>query len=65
MPDEIVEGKEPMSASALRKLPRDQRDAILAAAAQSAEGEYLRNRDLTDFEAFSEEDLDDPNERAQ
>jgi Zn-dependent peptidase ImmA (M78 family) len=65
MPGEALEGEERMSAFALRHLPRDQRDAILAAAAQRAENDYLRNRDLTDFEAFSEEDLNDPDEGAQ
>ena len=47
-----------MSASELRKLPREQRDVLLAAAAKKAEHEYFHNRELTDFEAFSEEDLD-------
>ena len=51
-----------MSASALRRLPRDERDAILAAAAERAEHEYLHNRELTDFEAFGEEDLNDQDE---
>ena len=65
MPTETDEGDKPMSASALRKLPREQRDAILAAAAREAEQEYLRNRELTGFEAFSEEDLNDQDEGAQ
>jgi hypothetical protein len=65
IPGETDKGEKPTSASALRKLPREQRDAILAAAAKKAEHEYLRNRELTDFEAFSEEDLNDQDERAQ
>jgi len=64
MPSEVAEGDKPMTAAALRKLPREQRDAILAAAAQKAEPEYLQNRELTDFEAFSEEDPDDQDEGA-
>ena len=46
------------SASDLRKLPRDQRQAILAAAAGMAEADYRHDKDLTGFDAFSEE-LDD------
>jgi Zn-dependent peptidase ImmA (M78 family)/transcriptional regulator with XRE-family HTH domain len=46
------------SATELRKLPPEQRRAILEAAAKDAENEYCSNRDLTDFEAFSEEELD-------
>ena len=65
IPGDADESEKPMSASALRRLPRDQRDPILAAAAQRAENDYLRNRDLTDFEAFSEEDLNDRDEDAQ
>lgn len=65
MPSEAYEGHEPMTAAALRKLPREQRDAILTAAAKKAEPEYLHNRELTDFEAFSEEDPDDQDEGAR
>ena len=43
----------------LRKLPRDQQDAILAAAAAMAEEDYRSDKELTGFEAFSEEELDD------
>ena len=46
------------SASELRRLPRDQRQAILAAAAGRAEADYRDDKDLTGFDAFSEE-LDD------
>jgi hypothetical protein len=43
----------------LRSLPRDQRQAILAAAAELAEADYRSDTDLTAFEAFSEEAQDD------
>ncbi len=45
------------SAAELRKLPADQRDAILEAAAALAEEIYRHDPSLTDFEAFGEEDL--------
>jgi hypothetical protein len=40
---------------ALRRLPRQLQEQILAASAELAEQEYRTNRDLTDFEAFAEE----------
>jgi hypothetical protein len=43
----------------LRRMPREQRQAILAAAAALAEQDYRSDKDLTGFEAFSEEELDD------
>jgi hypothetical protein len=43
----------------LRKMPREQRQAILAAAAELAEEDYRSDKDLTGFEAFSEEAPDD------
>lgn len=43
----------------LRRMPREQRQAILAAAAAMAEQDYHSDKDLTGFEAFSEEELDD------
>jgi hypothetical protein len=43
----------------LRKLPREQQEAILAAAAELAEHDYRFDKELTGFEAFSEEELDD------
>jgi hypothetical protein len=43
----------------LRKMPREQRQAILAAAAEMAEQDYRSDKELTGFEAFSEEELDD------
>jgi len=45
------------TASELRRLPPEQRDAILAAAFAAAEEEYRTNPDLTAFEAFGEDDL--------
>jgi hypothetical protein len=45
--------------SELRKLPREQRQAILAAAAALAEEDYRSDRELTGFDAFSEEERDD------
>ena len=46
-----------LSASELRKLPPDERAAILEAQAALAEEHYRRDRELTDFEAFAEDDL--------
>jgi hypothetical protein len=43
----------------LRQMPREQRQAILAAAAELAEEDYRTDKELTGFEAFSEEELDD------
>jgi hypothetical protein len=48
----------PCSASELRRMPREQRQAALAAAAEMAVQDYLHDKDLTGFDAFSEE-LDD------
>jgi hypothetical protein len=45
------------SATELRKLPLDEREAILRAQAARAEEHYRRDPDLTDFEAFDEVDL--------
>jgi hypothetical protein len=42
----------------LRRMPREQRQAILAAAAAMAEQDYCSDKELTGFEAFSEEELD-------
>jgi hypothetical protein len=41
----------------LRRLPADQREAILRAAAAKAEEDYRRDLSLTDFEAFGKDDL--------
>jgi hypothetical protein len=45
------------TAAELRKLPASQRDAILEEAAALAEELYRTNPELTDFEAFGEDDL--------
>ncbi|MGH2484399.1 MAG: helix-turn-helix domain-containing protein [Ktedonobacterales bacterium] len=47
------------TARELLRLPREERDRILAAAAQAAEEEYRENPALSDFEAFGEDDLYD------
>lgn len=39
----------------LRKLARDQRQAVLAVAAALAEDDYRHDKELTGFNAFSEE----------
>ncbi len=44
-------------ASELRKLPPEQRDAVLEAAAIQAEEDYRNDRELTAFEAFGKDDL--------
>jgi hypothetical protein len=44
-------------ASELRKLPPEQRDAILEEAAIQAEEDYRSNPELTAFEAFGKDDL--------
>ena len=43
----------------LRRMPREQRQAVLAAAAEMAEEDYRTDKELTGFEAFSEEELND------
>ncbi len=43
----------------LRRMPREQRQAFLAAAAAMAEQDYRFDKDLTGFEAFGEEERDD------
>jgi hypothetical protein len=45
------------SAAELRKLPPEQRDAVLAAAAAAAEGDYRNDPELTAFDAFGKDDL--------
>lgn len=45
------------TAAELQRLPAEQRDAILAAAAAEAEEDYRTNPELRCFEAFGEEDL--------
>jgi hypothetical protein len=51
-----VQGKT-WTAAELRKLPPAERDAVLEAAAALAVDIYRTNPELTDFEAFGEEDL--------
>lgn len=46
-----------MSPIELLKLPREERAKILADAAALAEKDYQENKDLTDFNAFGEDDL--------
>jgi acyl-CoA reductase-like NAD-dependent aldehyde dehydrogenase len=46
-----------LSASELRRLPAEERDAVLAAAAAAAAKEYESDASLTAFEAFGEGDL--------
>jgi hypothetical protein len=43
----------------LRRMPREQRQVVLAAAAEAAEQDYRSDKELTGFEAFSEEDWND------
>ncbi len=43
----------------LRQMPREQRQAVLAAAAELAEEDYSNDKELTGFVAFSEEELND------
>ena len=45
------------TAAELRKLPLEQRDAIMEAAAALAEEDYRNNPELTAFEAFDKDDL--------
>lgn len=45
------------TASELRKLPPEQRNAILEAASRLAVDLYTLDPQLTDFEAFGEDDL--------
>jgi hypothetical protein len=46
------------TASELRNMPKDRRDAIMEAAAKIAEDLYRNDPSLTDFEAFEAEDPD-------
>ena len=45
------------TATELRRLPPEQRDAILASAAAAAERDYQSDPSLTAFEAFGDKDL--------
>ena len=53
------------TAAELRRLPPDERDAILSAVAELAQDEYRLNLELTDFEAFDEDDGHDRDSDAQ
>ena len=55
--DNLVSSGRRWTASELRKLSQEQRDAIMEAAAALAEGEYRNNAELTAFEAFGKDDL--------
>ena len=52
-----VRWRDCFSPTELLRLPRGQRNQILADAAAQAEKEYRTNPDLTDFNAFGEDDL--------
>jgi hypothetical protein len=58
LPPDVRPAAARWSASELRRLPRDRRQSILAVAAAAAEADYRDDKDLTGFDAFSEE-LDD------
>lgn len=45
------------TAAELRRLPREQQEAILEAAAAVAEQDYRNDPELTAFEAFTKDDL--------
>jgi hypothetical protein len=47
-----------ITATELRKMPRAERQVVLAAAAALAEEDYRNDKELTGFEAFSEEEFD-------
>lgn len=51
--------KTTLSAADFRRLPREQRNALLSAAAEKAQSEYASNSDLTSFDAYGEDDLYD------
>jgi hypothetical protein len=51
-----------LTATELRRRPRSERQAILAAAAALAEADYRDNSELTAFDAFAEEEDGDAQE---
>jgi hypothetical protein len=55
--DQATGMKKRWTAAELRKLPPEERDAILEEAARFAEVEYRNNPELTAFEAFGKDDL--------
>jgi hypothetical protein len=56
-PEKVSLPEKQWTAAELRKLPAEQRNAILEAAAALAEDLYRANPELTDFEAFGDDDL--------
>ncbi|MBL8820060.1 MAG: helix-turn-helix domain-containing protein [Planctomyces sp.] len=54
---ELLGSERTDSASGLRRLPRVQRDSILEAAAEKVADAYAADGELTDFNAFGQEDL--------
>jgi len=59
-PPEVAPGAaDRLTAGELRKMPRAERQAVLAAAAALAEEDYRDDKELTGFDAFSEEEADD------
>ena len=55
--ENLVSSAHRWTATELRKLSPEQRDAILEAAAACAEEAYRNDAALTDFEAFGKDDL--------
>ncbi len=55
----------PLSAPEIRRLPREQRAALLSAAADAVKHDYETNRELTGFDAYGEDDLYDGNAESQ
>jgi hypothetical protein len=56
MPEMPMASDVRVSPSELRKISREQRQAILTAAAEMAEQDYRSDKGLTGFDAFSEEE---------
>ncbi len=50
---------QPLTPGELRKMPREERQAVLAGAAERAEQDYREDKELTGFDAFREEAIDD------
>jgi len=57
-PETAPEAAARLTAGELRKMPRAERQAVLAAAAALAEEDYCNDKELTGFDAFREEELD-------
>ena len=55
---QVTPDRQRLSAAELRKLPASERASILEDQAKAAEELYRNDRNLTDFEAFDEGDLD-------